>query len=185
MAAQAATPATTGETTAGSSTLSSTCSKCTPLDPAPTQTAPISPPNRACEELEGSPASQVARFHRIAPTSPAKIIAGVTRASSTMPPEIVRATSVDRNAPAILRTPLIRTAILGRSAPVAMEVAIAFAVSWNPFVKSNASAVTMTTATSNVMWSMTPANQDPADSARTGSESPGMPRRRRGGQGGP
>jgi len=30
---------------------------------------------------------------------------------------------------------------LGRSAPVAMEVAIAFAVSWKPFVKSNMSAV--------------------------------------------
>ncbi|MER5826553.1 polynucleotide kinase-phosphatase, partial [Streptomyces mirabilis] len=29
--------------------------------PAPTQTAPTSPPNRACEELEGSPSSQVSR----------------------------------------------------------------------------------------------------------------------------
>ena len=31
------------------------------------------------------------------------------------------------------------TAALGLSAPVAIDVAIAFAVSWNPFVKSNAS----------------------------------------------
>lgn len=90
----------------------------------------------------GSPASQVSRFHRIAPTSPAKIMAGLTSVSSTIPPEIVLATSVGRKAPPMLRTPLTRTAALGFSAPVAMEVAIAFAVSWNPFVKSNASAVT-------------------------------------------
>jgi hypothetical protein len=38
------------------------------------------------------------------------------------------------------------TATLGRRALVAMEVAIAFAVSWNPFVKSNPSAVTTTRA---------------------------------------
>lgn len=65
----------------------------------------------------------------MAPISPAKIIPGVTRLSFTMPPEIVFATSVDRNAPTTLRTPLMRTATLGRRAPVAMEVAIAFAVS--------------------------------------------------------
>ena len=79
---------------------------------------------------------------------------GVTRVSSTMPPEIVLATSVDRNAPTTFSTPLIRTATFGRSAPVAMDVAIAFAVSWKPLVKSKASAVTMTTATRNVMWSI-------------------------------
>jgi hypothetical protein len=40
----------------------------------------------------------------------------------------------------------IRTATMGLSAPVAIDVAIAFAVSWNPFVKSNesAAAITMT-----------------------------------------
>ncbi len=57
------------------------------------------------------------------------------------PPEIVLATSVDRKAPTMLRTPLIRTAVLGSSAPVAMEVALAFAVAWNPLVKSKARAV--------------------------------------------
>ena len=36
------------------------------------------------------------------------------------------------------------TACLGLSAPLAMEVAIAFAVSWKPFVKSNARAVITT-----------------------------------------
>ncbi len=51
-----------------------------------------------------------------------------------MPPEMVLATSVDRKAPTMLRIPLTRTAVLGASAPVAMEVAIALAVSWNPLV---------------------------------------------------
>jgi hypothetical protein len=46
-----------------------------------------------------------------------------------MPPEIVLATSVERKAPTRFRTPLIRTAVFGLSAPVAMDVAIAFAVS--------------------------------------------------------
>ena len=35
----------------------------------------------------------------------------------------------------------------GFSAPVAIEVATALAVSWKPLVKSNANAVTMTTTT--------------------------------------
>ena len=33
------------------------------------------------------------------------------------------------------------TAVLGLSAPVAIDVAMALPVSWKPFVKSNASAV--------------------------------------------
>ena len=61
-----------------------------------------------------------------------------------IPPEIVLATSVDRNAPTRFRIDAISTAILGLSAPVAMGVAIALAVSWKPFVKSKNSASTMT-----------------------------------------
>ena len=53
----------------------------------------------------------------------------------------VTATSTDRNAPTRLRTPASSTAVLGFSAPVAIDVAIALPVSWNPLVKSNASAV--------------------------------------------
>jgi hypothetical protein len=40
------------------------------------------------------------------------------------------------NAPVKFRTAEIITATLGFSAPVAIDVAIAFAVSWKPFVKS-------------------------------------------------
>ena len=41
--------------------------------------------------------------------------------------------------------PAIATATLGRSAPVAIDVAIAFAVSWKPFVKLKTKAVITTT----------------------------------------
>ena len=46
-----------------------------------------------------------------------------------MPPEMVFATSVERNAPIRLSVPAAITAVFGFSAPVAMEVAMAFAVS--------------------------------------------------------
>jgi hypothetical protein len=43
-----------------------------------------------------------------------------------------------------LRQAAIATAVLGRKAPVAIDVAMALAVSWNPLVKSKTSAVTTT-----------------------------------------
>src|SRR6476661_147576 len=134
---------------AGSRIFDTTTEKFTPDTPAPTSTAPISPPNNACEELDGSPNSHVVRFHRIAATSPAKIIVGVTSASLTMPPEMVLATSVDRNAPATFSTAAISTATFGLSAPVATEVAIALAESWKPLVKSKNNAVMITNETRN------------------------------------
>ena len=121
-----------------------TAPKFTALVPAATIVAPIRPPNRACDELDGIPNNQVTRFHRIAPTRPAKMTTGLIRASLTRPLEIVFATSTDRNAPTRLRTPAMITATFGRRAPVAIEVAMALPVSWNPLVKSKASAVTMT-----------------------------------------
>ena len=60
------------------------------------------------------------------------------------PLAIVAATAVDRNAPTRLSTADSATAVLGFSAPLAMEVAMALAVSWKPLVKSKASAVTTT-----------------------------------------
>ena len=97
--------------------------------PAATHVAPMSPPNSACDELEGMPRNQVSRFHRIAPTSPAKITVGVILVSSTRPLEIVFATWTDRNAPMRLRTPAMITAVRGFSARVAIDVAMALAVS--------------------------------------------------------
>lgn len=57
---------------------------------------------------------------------------------------IVAATARERNAPTKFNTADSATAILGRKARVAMDVAMALPVSWKPFVKSKASAVATT-----------------------------------------
>lgn len=130
-------PATTGASSAGTRILLTTPSdpfaQMTPLVPSAAIVAPMSPPKRACDELDGMPKSHVARFQRIPPTSPAKTI---TRRSwpctvlrSTIPLATVAATSTERKAPTRLRTAERPTATFGLSAPVAIDVAIAFAVS--------------------------------------------------------
>src|SRR3954471_12455613 len=139
--------ATTGDSTAGRTILFSTALKLIALAPPATQVAPIRPPKSACDELEGSPRNQVTRVHKIAPTSPAKITTGLMSVSSTSPPEIVFATSTDRKAPVRFRQAAIATAVRGLKAPVAIDVAMALAVSWKPFVKSKTNAVTTTTTT--------------------------------------
>src|SRR3954465_3436572 len=90
--AAATMPATTGEAMAGMMTLPTTPSglwplptQLTPSQPRPAIVAPISPPNRAGDELEGRPSSQVSRFHTIAPVSPAS-----TMISSAVPPPDTR-----------------------------------------------------------------------------------------------
>jgi len=123
------TPASIGDSMAGSSTLLSTLPKFTAPAPAATIVAPINPPNRACDELDGSPSSHVSRFHRIAPHRPAKMTVGVIFPSSTSPLEMVLATCTDRKAPTRFNTPAMSTAWRGFSAPVAIDVAIALAVS--------------------------------------------------------
>src|SRR5258708_39674131 len=102
--------------------------KCTALLPEAIQVAPISPPNSACDEELGRPTYQVIRFHRIAPTRPPKITGTVTFASSTMPLEIVLATSVEMNAPTRFSTAEMPTATFGLSEPGAIDVALALAV---------------------------------------------------------
>ena len=63
-----------------------------------------------------------------------------------MPLATVAATLTDRNAPTRLRAAEMATAVNGLRAPVAIEVAIALAVSWKPLVKSKANAVMTTMA---------------------------------------
>ena len=167
----------TGDATAGSNSLPTTPSsfdplpfQFTPAQPRPAMVAPMRPPNNACDELDGSPSSQVNRFQTIPPTNPASTMSrrsnppSRTSSGFGVPSEFwifttalvtVRATSMDRNAPMRFSVPDSATATLGRSAPVATDVAIAFAVSWNPLVKSNASAVT-TTRASRTAVSVTP-----------------------------
>src|SRR6185437_5057396 len=67
---------------------------------------------------------------------------------STMPLAIVAATATERNAPTRFRTAASPTARRGGSASVAIVVAIAFAVSWNPLVKLNTNAVATVRITS-------------------------------------
>ena len=146
----------TGAAMAGISTLPVTPDQLTPAKPSAARPAPIKPPKRACDELEGMPNSQVSRFQRMPPMRPAKMIVRPVDASMpgssapvllscTFSTEVVTvtATSTERNAPTRFRTPASSTAVLGFRAPVAIDVAIALPVSWNPLVKSNASAVTI------------------------------------------
>ncbi len=143
-----------GAASAGMMTFCRTPGQFTPANPSAARPAPIRPPNRACDELDGMPKSQVSRFHRMPPMRPAKMIVSPIEASipASRSPDLpswirstdvvtVTATSTDRKAPTRLRTPASSTAVLGFSAPVAIDVAIALPVSWKPLVKSNASAV--------------------------------------------
>ena len=114
------------------------------LAPLAAKAAPTSPPMSACDELEGSPKYQVARFHAMAPIRPAKTTVVVTAPDSTMPWPTVAATLSEMKAPAKFRTADSSTAKRGDMARVDTDVAIALAVSWKPLVKSNASAVTTT-----------------------------------------
>ena len=142
--------ATIGATTAGIRTLPRIPSPSTAEAPTAANAAPTIPPISAWEELEGSPKYQVIRFQAIAPTRPAKITVGVIAVAWTMSSAMVAATSIEMNAPAKLRTAAMPTATRGDIACVEIEVATTLAVSWKPFVKSNASAVaiTMTRTTS-------------------------------------
>ena len=101
---------------------------------------------RAWLELEGRPRYHVTRFQVIAPTSPARTTSSVITSALTIPVAIVAATSSETNAPRTLRKAALMTAARGDRARVETLVAIEFAVSWNPFVKSKNSA-TATTAT--------------------------------------
>ena len=91
---------------------------------------------------------QVIRFHVMAPIKAASTTASPSAPpvtdGSTIPLAIVAATLIEMNAPMKFSAAEIRTAVRGFSAPVAIEVAIALAVSWKPFVKSNATAAAIT-----------------------------------------
>src|SRR3954451_9628776 len=127
-----------GATMPGTSTFSISPSPKTADGPSATKAAPTTPPISACEELDGRPSHQVARFHAIAPIRPANTTVVVIAAGSTMPLATVAATFNEMNAPAKFRIADIATAVRGDIARVDTDVAIAFAVSWKPLVKSKA-----------------------------------------------
>src|SRR4051794_2616833 len=125
-------------------TFSISPSHSTALGPWAASVAPTMPPMSACEDDDGSPNHQVSRFQAIAPMRPANTVWSVTESALTMPVAIVAATASERNAPTKFSEADIRTAIRGDIARVETEVAIAFAVSWKPLVKSKAIAVRTT-----------------------------------------
>ena len=98
----------------------------------------------ACEDDDGSPKYQVARFQAIAPMRPANTTVIVTVLLLTMSWPTVAATLSERNAPTKLKIAAKTTATRGGIARVEIDAATTFAVSWKPLVKSNASAVAMT-----------------------------------------
>ena len=105
--------------------------------PCAMTTAPISPPTKAWEELEGRPSHHVRRFQAIAPSNAATMSpAERSRLSeeklegSTMPVPIVLATAVpNRNGPMNSQMVAIVKARTGESAPVTMIVATTLAAS--------------------------------------------------------
>src|SRR3954462_3701928 len=112
--------------------------------------APATAPISACDEDVGRPLHQVTRFQVMAPTRPARIVSIVIAPGSRMPLPIVFATFSDRYAPTKLRMPAPITASRGEIERVATDVAIELAASWNPFVKSNSSAIATTMTSSNM-----------------------------------
>src|SRR5882672_12168665 len=130
MAITPTTNATTGATTAGIRTLPISPSPITALAPAAANVEPTTPPISACEELEGRPRYQVARFQKMAPTSPAKTTVGVITSPLTTSLATVAATANEMKAPTKLNTDAYATAIRGGIAWVEIEVATTLAVSW-------------------------------------------------------
>lgn len=92
----------------------------------------------------GSPKYQVRRSHRIAEQRAEATVSCVILAVCTSPAPTVFATAVPDRAPRRFRTAAMPTAARGESTRVETEVAIAFAVSWKPFMKSKMTARTIT-----------------------------------------
>ena len=125
-----------GDRIAGASTLESNPVPLTAPQPLATTVAPMMPPISAWLELDGSERYHVIRFQAIAPISAANTsvrpvvpVAPENTLGSTMPLAIVAATWIEMKAPTRLRTADINTATRGFSAPVAIDVATALAVS--------------------------------------------------------
>jgi hypothetical protein len=88
-------------------------------------------------------------FHVAALSTPEPMTATPTEAGTVTIPAMVSATAVPTSiAPSILKTDERTMACPGRAPRVATSVAIAFAASWNPFVRANARAQEIANASS-------------------------------------
>jgi PiT family inorganic phosphate transporter len=110
--------------------------------------APTMPPISACELDDGMPYHQVITFQAMAPTRAPNTTCGSTTPGSTMPLPIVLATERWKTKIAtMLKKAANRTACCGLSTPVDTTVAIELAASWKPFMKSNRTASSTSSAT--------------------------------------
>src|SRR5208337_995277 len=121
--------------------------------PAAEIPAPTSPPIRAWEDDVGRPKNQVMMFHAIAPTSAPSTIYGTTARETTLSSTIVlmvfATATPNPKAAAKLKKAANTTAFLGERTFVETTVDMELAESWNPFVKSNTSAMPMMAAMSS------------------------------------
>ena len=106
--------------------------------------APTIPERMAWLEDVGRPRYHVKMSHIIAAIRAEIIVICVIHEASTSPTPTVLATAVPVNAPTMFKTAAIVTAAFGDSTLVDTDVAIAFAVSWKPFMKSKITARTIT-----------------------------------------
>ncbi len=96
----------------------------------------MSPPISAWLDDDGIPSRQVIRFQVMAPISAAATTIWPSSPVGVVaiPEAIVLATAVPVSAPTKFAVADIRIAWVGRRARVETDVAIAFAVSWNPLM---------------------------------------------------
>src|SRR5688572_22830379 len=141
-----------GDTTMNATVLAMPAVTSEPV-PALAIAAPTSPPMSACDELDGNPYHHVITFQAMAPVSAPNTTCGSTTDGSIVPrPTVLATLSSNRKYAATLKNAAHRTAHCGRSTRVETTVAIEFAESWNPFMKSNAKAsATSSTRTSMLM----------------------------------
>jgi hypothetical protein len=100
--------------------------------------APTRPPTSVWEELEGKPHHQVNRFQAIAAIRAAEITVKLIISGFTTPLPIVAATFNGNTRKATkLKVAASKTAEKGDKTLVETTVAIEFAESWNPLMKSN------------------------------------------------
>ena len=133
----------TGATTMNASVLIHPASMIAPK-PALATAAPAYPPMRACDDEVGSAPHQVIRSQVMAPSRPLSVTVASTMLMSIIPFPKVFATAVPkRNTAMKLNAAAQTTANPGERTRVDTTVAIELAASWNPLMKSKASATTM------------------------------------------
>src|SRR5215207_4009543 len=122
----------------------------------------------ACDELLGMPYTQVIRFQTIAPSSPPRMTCGSTMLCSIIPPPTAFATAtLPVNSARKLNVAAHTTAARGLRTRVPTIVAMEFAESWKPLMKSKKKA----TATIATTYQITASGVFDGDALQRGRDS--------------